>query len=451
MIIQNGKELGSSSLRRLALDLIESGIRSVKPDNVIPSVLGFDLSTRTLDILGNRFHIPGRLFVVGGGKASGAMAVALEKVIPPNLFCAGLVAVKGGCYQTSRVEVVNTGHPIPDDRSLCAAERILGFKEQFNIGGQDLVICLISGGGSALLACPAAGMSLSHKQQAVDILIKSGADIAEINTVRKHLSRIKGGNMGQHFSPARVISLIISDVSDDDPSIIASGLTAADSSTFADALQVLTKYKLVSAMPASVIEHLNRGEEGGIPDTPKTLANCRNFVIADNRLAMAAIEARAKALGRRIWVSQSYINGDTTAAARRIAADIAEGKYQAFDTVLFGGETALAVPLTSGVGGRNQHYVLVASQELRDLQREWLVTSVGTDGSDYLPEVAGALADRATLEKATRLGLNLTEFTINFDSNHAFQRIGNSLVVTGDTGTNVGDLVLYLFGDSTKV
>ncbi|KTB48783.1 Putative glycerate kinase [Dehalogenimonas alkenigignens] len=451
MIIKNGEELGLSPLRRLAIDLIEAGIQSVQPDRVIPSVLSFNPSSRTLDIPGHRFQIPCRLFIVGGGKASGALAVSLEKIIAPDHICAGLVAGKGGNYQTRRVEVVNTGHPIPDERSVQAAERILGFKNMFDITGEDLVVCLISGGGSALLSSPASGISLSDKQQAVDILIKSGANITEINVVRKHLSKIKGGNLGRHFSPAQVISLIISDVSGNDPSVIASGLTAADTSTFDDALGVIYRYKLAARLPPKVMNHLMKGRDGSVPDTPKSLPNCHNFTIADNQLALTAMQTRAKDLGRRVWISPSYISGETASAACLAAADIIGGKYNEFDTVIFGGETAPVVPSTAGAGGRNQHYALVALQELRTMPGEWLVASVGTDDSDFIPDVAGAMADRATLEKANRLGLNLTEFTDNFDSNSAFKSIGNSLVVTGDTGTNVGDFVLYLLENSTKV
>ncbi|MEL7561953.1 DUF4147 domain-containing protein [Dehalogenimonas sp. 4OHTPN] len=446
MIIKNGEELGLSPLRRLAIDLIEAGIRSVQPDRVMPSVLSFNPSSRTLDILGHRFQIPGRLFVVGGGKASGALAVSLEKIISPDHIRAGLVAGKSGNYPTRLVEVVNTGHPIPDERSVQAAGRIPGFRDRFNINGEDLVVCLISGGGSALLSSPASEISLSDKQQAVDILIKSGADIAEINVVRKHLSKIKGGNLGRHFFPAQVVSLIISDVSDNDPSIIASGLTAADTSTFDDALGVISRHKLVARIPPKVINHLMKGRDGGVPDTPKSLPNCRNFIIADNQLALAAMKARAKELGRRVWISPSYISGETASAARLAVADIIGGKHHEFNTVVFGGETAPVVPLTAGAGGRNQHYALVALQELRTIPGEWLVASVGTDGSDFMPDVAGAMADSNTQEQANRLGLNLTEFTESFDSHSAFKRLGNSLLMTGDTGTNVGDLVLYLLG-----
>ena len=259
-IIKNRDDIGITSTRRAALDIIEAGIERVLPDRVLGEALTFNHEARAISIMGDTFSFRhGRLFVVGAGKAAGEMAVAVERILGAGTITAGVVSCKGGAYSTKRIEVLIAGHPVPDERGVAAATKMLDLKAKFNISSDDIVLCLLSGGGSSLLPGPVNGVSLVDKQRVTDHLICSGADIGEINAVRKHLSRVKGGGLGRHFAPAAVVSLIISDVAGNEPSVIASGPAAADPSTFFDALSVIEKYGLADGLPPNVLDYLERG------------------------------------------------------------------------------------------------------------------------------------------------------------------------------------------------
>jgi len=288
------------------------------------------------------------------------------------------------------------------------------------------------------------GVSLAEKRRATDLLLNSGAEIAEINIVRKHLSRVKGGGLGRHFAPAPVVSVIISDVAGNDISVIASGLTAADPSTFTDALFVIDKFNLRENLPLSVIGYLERGQRGEAPEMPKSLPNCRNFIAGDNRMALEAMKQRAEELGHHPIVVTPEQKGDTTAVARSRAAEIIAGKFAGHDVIILGGETTPRVLPWSGRGGRNQHYAAASLLAMAEYPGDWLVTSVGTDGSDYLNEIAGAVVDRETLSAAHRGMIDIETYIQRFDSNTLLNQIGGSLIVTGETGTNVGDVILYM-------
>jgi glycerate-2-kinase len=321
---------------------------------------------------------------------------------------------------------------------------MLTLKQRHDIGESDLVICLISGGGSALLPSPADGISLRDKQLTTELLINSGADIGAINVVRKHLSRVKGGQLGRLYAPATIISLIISDVVGDDLAAIASGPTSPDPSTFADAINILQQYGLRDKTPGSVIDLLERGAGGGLAETPKVLNNCRNYIIGDNGLALEAMREKAVELGRTPLVVTSRQEGDTGAVALARAGEILDGKYAGYNAILLGGETTLRVPATAGKGGRNQHYASVSLLAMEKYPGEWAVASVGSDGSDFLPEVAGAIVDQSSRDSARTKGIDISGYLTGFDSNTLLERIGNTLVITGNTGTNVGDVILYL-------
>jgi glycerate-2-kinase len=264
-----------------------------------------------LRVNGEPFDISrGRLFVIGGGKASAAMAEALEAILGDRIS-EGIVVTKDGdeSYATKRIAVVRSGHPVPDRRGVEAVDRMLELKPANSICSDDMVLCLISGGGSALMPCPADGVSLEDKQRVTSILLSTGANIAEINCVRKHLSCIKGGRLGQHFFPASVVSLIISDVIGNDLSVIASGPTFPDQSTFADAMAVLQKYELTQKDFGSVIGHLRAGLAGEIAETPKRLFNCRNFIVGDLDVALEAMVKRARELGLNPYVVSNAQTG----------------------------------------------------------------------------------------------------------------------------------------------
>ena len=321
---------------------------------------------------------------------------------------------------------------------------MLALKGAYSIGPGDIVICLLSGGGSALLPAPANGISLADKQRVTELLVASGADIGEINTVRKHLSKTKGGRLGRFFAPATVISLVLSDVIGDDLSVIASGPTYPDPSTFADALAVLRRHRLADRVPAPVVTLLRDGASGLIGETPKALENCHNFIIGNNSLALAAMAERATGLGRKPVIVTAAQRGDTTAAAQLRAGEVVSGKYTGRDVILLGGETTPTLPPNAGKGGRNQHYAAVSLLAMAPYPRGWLVASVGTDGSDFLPDVAGAMVDRDALERLRRKQVDIQPYLDRFDSFSLLDLAGNALTRTGSTGTNVGDVIVYI-------
>jgi len=448
MIIKNRRELANTVLRDNVLQIIEVGIKRVLPPNIMRVAVSYDAPNQTIKIQDDSFSLLAtkRIFVVGGGKASGLMAQALEDIIGIENITDGMVNFKGGQVKTQKIKAVIAGHPTPDQRGVGGVGEMLALKDRYAIGENDIVICLLSGGGSALMPCPVEGVSLSDKQKITEFLIGSGAKIDEINVVRKHLSRVKGGQLGDFYSPARVVSLILSDVIGNDLATIASGPTTPDPSTFADAYDVLKSYNLVTRAPKSVIDFIEKGRRGEAPETPKALNNCHNYIIGDNTLALEAMAAKAKELGFSPYIITSQQTGDTTKVARSRARDVLEHEHAGYNILLIGGETTIELSPDAGRGGRNQHYAAVSLLAMADYLGRWVVASVGTDGSDFLPDVAGAIVDQNSLETAKDKKLDIESYIKRCDSYTLLQKIGHSLLITGDTGTNVGDVVVYLTG-----
>jgi glycerate 2-kinase len=446
MIIKNRPELATSKLRGQALDIIEAGIERVLPSTVMRTAVSFDAAAKTLFINKDKFDVKGRIFVIGAGKASGLMAQTLESIIGPANIQAGIAVEKAppAKFNLKKIKIMQAGHPVPDERGIAAGNAIFDLKPKYSPGKDDLVICLISGGGSALLPCPAEGLTLDDKQKVTRFLLSCGADIYEINMVRKHLSGIKGGRLADYFAPARVLSLILSDVVGNVMSIIASGPTYPDTCTFADAYKVLEKYDLLHKVPANVRSRLERGCRGQLEETPKSLENAGYYIIGDNRLALEAMAAKADKLGFNPVIVTAEQTGDTEFAARQRAAEILAGGYQPHTAVILGGETTPVLPEHPGKGGRNQHYAALTMLLLEKLPGNWVAASVATDGSDYLADVAGAIVDKSSLDNLQKKRLDIQFYLDKFDSYPLLIQAGNSIVITGSTGTNVGDVVLYL-------
>jgi hydroxypyruvate reductase/glycerate 2-kinase len=453
VIIKNRDKLATSALRRQAMDIIEAGIMRVLPDVIIQTALKFERPSKKLYINAVVFPVSGRIFVVGGGKASGLMAQALEKILGVEAITAGLVTEKADPreFKTRKIKIVRAAHPIPDDRGVKAVSEMLALKTKYTITQNDLIICLLSGGGSALMPCPLEGVSLSDKQKTTDLLLSSGADIKEINTVRKHLSRTKGGRLARHFAPSGIISLILSDVIGNDLSVIASGPTYPDASTYQEAYAILKKYHLSDKVPEGVIAILEAGGRGEIEETPKALDNAVNYIIGDNRLALEAMAEKSCELGFTPLVVTSGQTGETAVVARERAGEILNGKYQGYNALLFGGETTPQLPDKAGKGGRNQHYAAVSLEQFTNYHGEWLAASIGTDGSDFIPEVAGAIVDGQSFRAIEDKKLDLKAYLERYDSYNLLSRAGNSLVATGNTHTNVGDIILYLLGKERAI
>jgi glycerate 2-kinase len=445
-IIKNKAELATTEMRSKALDIIEAGILRVQPDNIMFQSISFDSSTHKLIINNATQALNGRLFVIGGGKAAGLMAQTLEQILGPEFIEAGLVIDKAGPdqFKTYKIRIVQAGHPVPDVRGVEAVRKILRFKEEYAITQKDVVLCLISGGGSALMPCPSETITLSEKQQTTRLLLACGADIEEINTVRKHLSLIKGGRLARHFAPARVVSLILSDVIGNDLSVIASGLTYPDASTFAEALAVLSKYRILERVPSGVLALLEKGHTGAIEETPKNLDNVYNHIIGDVQYALVAMQEKALALGFRPLIVTKEQSGDTVIAAGQRAREIINGAYTGNDALLLGGETTPHLPASPGKGGRNQHWAALTPVLLEGYPKEWVCACAGTDGTDFISEAAGAIVDANTLADYKARVPDYFNRLENFDSYNLLKKAGHSLIVTGITGTNVGDIMVYL-------
>jgi len=447
VIIKNREELITSGQRARAVELIEAGISRVLPSNLMRTSVKYNHNRKRLSVDGRKYDLSKvRVFVVGGGKASGSMAMELEEIMSPGSITAGIVNCKSSVNETKKIKAVTAGHPIPDAAGVQGVMEMLSMKARYGIGKGDLVIGLISGGGSSLLPCPVNDVTLEDKQVITQLLLRCGADIKEINTVRKHLSLIKGGGLAGVFAPARVISLIISDVVGDDLDVIASGPTVPDPTTYQDALSVLQKYNILDKAPQGAVDFIRRGCMGLEVETPKRLRNCENHIIGNNSMALEAMSEKARDLGIKPCIITSEMRGDTSEYAQSIAAEVKKGQYKGFGVLLIGGETTPTLPEHAGKGGRNQHYAAVSMLAMQGYTPPWLVASAGTDGSDYLPDVAGAIVDDRSLAAAVAAGLDVAAYIGRFDSNTLFTRMGRSLIITGPTGTNVSDVLLYLLG-----
>ena len=370
--------------------------------------------------------------MVGAGKASAAMAQAVEAHWPGELT--GLVVTRyGHGVPCRRVEVLEASHPVPDVAGQAAAARILELVA--DLGPDDLVLCLFSGGGSALLALPAPGLSLTDKQTVSGALLRSGATIGEINTVRKHLSAVKGGRLGIAAYPARVVTLLISDVAGDGPAVIASGPTVADPSSFADARAVLDKYRIRE--PAGVLAHLETAmDETPLPGDPR-LSAAETILIATPRQALAAAAAAARGYGLSPVILGDRLEGEARDVGRAHAARATAAAREGEPTVLLsGGETTVTVR-GDGRGGPNTEYLLSLAIAL-DGHPDIDALACDTDGIDGTEDNAGATIGPGTLARAARLGLDARAYLDNNDSHGFFAALGD-LVVTGPTLTNVND------------
>ena len=427
-----------------ALSIFKAGLRAADPVEAV--LRHVRVAGEFLIVARRRYDLRrfSRIHVIGAGKAGAPMTAALERLLGKRIT-GGLVNVKDGhTARLRRVELQECRHPIPDERGIQGAERIAAIAEQ--AGADDLLLCVISGGASALLPFPAPPITLAEKQETTRLLLECGANIHEINAVRKHISKIKGGQLARLAAPATVVSLLLSDVIGDDLEVIGSGPTAPDPSTFRDALSVLDKYGLRERVPQPVRERLEDGASGNIDDTPKRLDNAQNVVIGSNRLAVDAAAAKAKELGYRTLVLSTMIEGETRDIARMHAAIakeiVASGKpLKPPACILSGGETTVTIR-GKGLGGRNQEFALAAAIDLAGL-RGVTVLSGGTDGTDGPTDAAGAAADGSTVARAARKGLDPKRYLADNDSYHFFESL-KDLVKTGPTGTNVMDLRILL-------
>ena len=404
-----------------------------------------------LTIGGRDYDLAGveRVWVVGGGKAATAMVAALHQLLGSRLD-GGLVVTKyrhvDPGLETGAVRVVEAGHPLPDDAGVQGTARVADLLATAT--ERDLVLAVISGGGSALLTLPSVGLDLADLQGTTDLLLRSGATIVELNTVRKHLSQIKGGGLARLAGGARVASLILSDVVGDPLDVIASGPTVPDPTTFSEAVTILDRYGLAGSVPPAVRRHLQAGLRGQLPETPKAgaalFARVHNLIVGSNRLAAEAAAQEALARGFNALLLSTFVEGEAREVAL-VAAALAKELVHHDRPVprpaclVWGGETTVTVR-GGGKGGRNQELALAAALAMQDLTNVLLV-ALGTDGTDGPTDAAGAVATGETVSRAALLGLDPHAYLADNDAYTFFDALGD-LIRTGPTGTNVNDLLL---------
>ncbi len=436
------------SLRSSALDIFHAALQAADPRLAIERVFQRgDWAIARIASTGRT-----RIIVVGAGKAGAAMARAVEAQLG-DAIGDGFVNVKyGHTAPTRKVKIHEAGHPLPDENGLRGTREIVELVR--GLQQDDLVLCLISGGGSALLELPVEGVTLDDLRTLTDALLKCGATINEINAIRKHLSQVKGGQLARLAQPARVISLILSDVLGSALDVIASGPTAPDSTTFAQALAVIDKYRLRESTPRAILDHLERGVRGQVAETPKAndplFARVENILLADNSTAARAAVERARELGFNTCLLSTFVEGEAREVAKvfaGMAKDIVRqsGAIPPPACLLASGETTVTIR-GKGKGGRNQEFALAAALAIQGVD-DVLILSAGTDGTDGPTEAAGAFADGTTVARAAERSLNAPEYLENNDSYEFFRTLGD-LIITGPTNTNVNDLIVMLVGGS---
>jgi len=437
-------------LRKDARKIFMAGVERVEPARAVKSFVHLKESTLTVNMREYDLNQIENIYIVGAGKAAAPMALAVEEILG-NWINEGLINTKyGHGLSLNRIELKEAGHPLPDEAGMRGAEAMLSLIEKAK--DEDLIICLISGGGSALLPLPAQGISLEEKQEATSLLMGCGATIQEINAIRKHISRIKGGRLAEASWPAGLVTLILSDVVGDPLDVIASGPTVPDESTFADCLAIVKKYKLESRVSPSIRNHLHEGAAGRRQDTPKPGNVCftrtQNVIIGSNIQAIGASASEARQLGYHPLILSSLIEGETRQVAK-VHAAIAKEVIRTGNPItrpaclISGGETTVTLR-GEGRGGRNQEFVLAAALEMKDLKMT-VILSGGTDGSDGPTDAAGALADGNTIRRSWMKGMDPAAYLDRNDSYNFFLKLGD-LLITGPTRTNVMDLRIIILG-----
>ncbi|MGQ9623816.1 MAG: glycerate kinase type-2 family protein [Candidatus Bathycorpusculaceae bacterium] len=447
-LIENGETSLNRKARAIAIKSFEYALWAVDPKQIIKSrVL---LKDSKIHVNRHKFDLKKfkNIYVVGGGKASGSMAEALEKILAKHIT-AGIVNVPHGSkYNAKIIEIHGANHPVPDEAGVEGTRRMLEMAEK--AGENDLIICLISGGGSSLMPLPRGEISLNDKREITNALLKCGATIKEINTVRKHISYFKGGWLAKKAYPATILNLVLSDVVGDPLEFIASGPTVPDSTTFSDAIKVLKKYDLWNKTPAAIKKVLLEGEKGAIPETPKAsdeaFKKVFNVVIGNNRSASLAACEQLKKDGLNTLLLTTTMEGE----ARHIGTMLATIAHEAFSHakpipkpagIVAGGETTVTVT-GKGVGGRNQELALAAALKLDGMDGV-VVASLSTDGVDGPTDAAGAIVDGKTLSRAAKAGLTPEEYLAENNSYRFFAELGD-LIFTGPTGTNVNDITVIV-------
>lgn len=440
-------------MKRTAKAIFSKALSAVDPSKILKERIRIERDRLSIKMQGDSekifdlkaFH---KIVLVGTGKASSSMARAIEELFGDRMTKGVITTKYGHLLPLKQTQTIEAGHPIPDRKGYEGAKKIQRLLKES--GPNDLVIFLLSGGGSALLPFPADGIELKEKQEVTQLLLDSGADIKEINTVRKHISWMKGGWVAKWAYPSTVIALILSNVVGDQLDVIGSGPTVPDPSTFEEAWEILKKYGLLNEIAPSIRKHLQSGREGKVEETPKpgeaAFEKVSNILIGSNILALREAKKEAESLGFNTLILSSSIEGETREASRfhtALAKEVISSgnPIPRPACILSGGETTVTVK-GKGLGGRNQEFVLAGALEISGVEKVVLLSG-GTDGTDGPTDASGALADHTTVHRAKTMGLNPKAHLENNDAYPFFQKLGD-LLITGPTHTNVMDVRIIL-------
>ena len=429
------------------IEFFKAGVNSVLPDKLINSVIRLNNDRLTISGLTFNLNEINSIFVVGAGKASAFMAKEVESILGDRITSGHIIVKYEHACPLKYIKVTEAGHPTPDKNSFAATKSLTELID--NADENDLVICLFSGGGSSLMCDYPETCTENDLAELNKHLVTCGANIHEMNAVRKHLSFVKGGWLAKRIYPARCVALLLSDVVGDSLDVIASGPTAPDSSTFETAYRVLEQYHLLDKIAENITGHIKKGVEGQLEETPKQgdmlFESVNNMVIGSNRIALEFVKKMVEDSGIHTEIISSTVQDDSC----RIAAAIVEESLERLRNMrvgerlclLYGGETTTLVRGT-GLGGRNQHLALYASKLLRET-KGITILSAGTDGNDGPTDAAGAIVDSEIWKYAVEQGINPDKYLDNYDSYHFFEKVGG-LIRTGATGTNVMDIIIVL-------
>ena len=435
------------NFRDQARKIFIAGVESVLPGKLISDHVKLSGSNLTIANLNLFLDSMSNIYIIGAGKACALMAAEVENILGSRITAGHIVVKYGHSCKLKYIKVTEAGHPVPDLNGLKATKAIL--KIAAKAKSNDLVICLLSGGGSALLTDIPDGVSAEEMILANSLLINSGAGIHDINAVRKHLSMVKGGQLARTVNPATLVSLILSDVIGDPPDVIASGPTTPDPTTYKQALNVLEKFNILKSIPEGILKYLQKGENGIISETPKpgdpVFQKTMNILIGTNRLALEACREKAIELNLNPYIIDDKLQGDVSSVAEFIAE--ISLKYKQDNNVtkpaclLFGGEPTVRMT-GKGVGGRNQHLALLCSVLLQN-QVGITILSAGTDGTDGPTDAAGAVVDSDTYIDAVSMKIHPEKYISEFDSYNFFKKTGGH-IITGPTMTNVMDIIVAI-------
>lgn len=432
--------------------IFRAGIEAVDPERAVRKYVrrkGNRLFVGDRSYALDRFK---RILLIGAGKGTAPMAKALEDILGDHLTEGWIIVKYGYGMPLEKTHTMEAGHPIPDEAGLKATQVVLDQIRECT--EEDLIICAFSGGGSALLPAPSPPINLDQKQETTRLLLDSGATINEINAIRKHLSRSKGGWLAKTADPATLVSLILSDVIGDRLDVIASGPTVPDESTFADCTEIIQRYDLVDRLPETVAEYFRQGGAGIVPETPKVgdpaFSRVQNLIVGNNRGALLAAQEQAISLGYKTMILSSQIEGEAREVAQVFAAigkEICQAGLPISPPacVLAGGEPTVTIQ-GKGKGGRNQELALACAISIDGWDRIFLL-SAGTDGTDGPTDAAGAIVSGLTCRRARQADLNPYSYLLANDSYSFFESLGD-LLKTGPTRTNVMDIICMLVEDA---